>query len=293
MHLVNCRVAQEPRLGVLEGDEVWLPGPGSGWPASLLALIAEGPAAWRGLRPGLGGRRVALAEVELLAPIPRPPKNVICLGLNYADHAAESAAVVGRTPEAPRDLVVFTKAPTAIIGPFAEIPYDPAVSEQLDWEAELGVVIGVGGRGIAEPDALRHVFGYTVINDLSARDLQFRHQQFFIGKSLDGACPMGPGVVTADAIADPQALAIRCWVNGVLKQDSNTRHQISSVARTIATLSRGMTLEPGDIISTGTPSGVGFARQPPEFLRPGDVVECEVEGIGRLRNRVVRRTSMT
>ncbi len=148
-------------------------------------------------------------------------------------------------------------------------------------------MIGKGGRGIAAKDALAHVFGYTVANDVSARDIQFRHKQYFLGKSLEGACPMGPTIVTADEIRDPQALDVRTWVNGELKQSSNTRHQIFNVATTISILSRGMRLEPGDLIATGTPSGVGFARKPPEFMKPGDVVECEVEKIGRLRNKVV------
>jgi 2-keto-4-pentenoate hydratase/2-oxohepta-3-ene-1,7-dioic acid hydratase in catechol pathway len=151
---------------------------------------------------------------------------------------------------------------------------------------ELGVIIGTGGKTISGKKALKHVFGYTIINDLSARDLQFRHKQFFLGKSLDGTCPMGPWIVTADEIPDPQNLKLRCRVNGVLKQDSNTRHMIFDIPAIIETLSLGMTLEPGDIISTGTPSGVGFARTPPEFLKPGDTLECEIEGIGVLRNRV-------
>jgi 2-keto-4-pentenoate hydratase/2-oxohepta-3-ene-1,7-dioic acid hydratase in catechol pathway len=211
----------------------------------------------------------------------------MCLGANYADHAAESSRARGRELQVPEHPVVFTKAVTSVNGPYAPIPYDPRVSTELDWEVELGVVIGLGARHIPAQEALRHVFGYTVVNDVSARDLQFRHKQYFLGKSLDGACLMGPWIVTADEVPDPQGLDLRCWVNGVLKQDSNTRHQIFDVATVIATLSRVMTLEPGDIIATGTPAGVGFARKPPEFLRPGDVVECEVEGIGRLRNEVL------
>ena len=152
---------------------------------------------------------------------------------------------------------------------------------------DAGRIIGRGGRHIAEQDALRHVFGYTVLNDVTARDLQMRHKQFFLGKSLDGSCPMGPALVTADEIADVQNLTLRCWVNGVLKQEGNTADQIFNVARTIAILSRSMTLEPGDIIATGTPDGVGFARKPPEFLAAGDVLESEIEGLGRLRNRIV------
>jgi 2-keto-4-pentenoate hydratase/2-oxohepta-3-ene-1,7-dioic acid hydratase in catechol pathway len=229
-----------------------------------------------------------LSAVRLLAPIPRPRKNILCLGLNYADHAAESAAAQGRGPVILEHPVVFTKAVTSVTGPDADVPYDEGVTTQLDWEVELGVVIGTSGRAIPADKALEHVFGYTVINDLSARDLQFRHKQYFLGKSLDGTCPMGPWIVTADEVPDPQSLELRCRVNGELKQHGNTRDQLFPVAEVIAILSRGMTLEAGDIIATGTPAGVGFARRPPEFLRPEDVVECEVAGIGRLRNRIVK-----
>ena len=193
----------------------------------------------------------------------------------------------GGAAELPQHPIVFTKNLTSMNSPGGDIPCHAGVTTQLDWEVELAVVIGVGGRGIAREHALRHVFGYSVINDVTARDLQFRHKQYFIGKSLDGTCPMGPVIVTADDIPDPQALDLKSWVNGALKQSSNTRQQIFTVAELIHVLSRGMLLEPGDIISTGTPSGVGFARKPPEFLRPGDVVECEVENIGRLKNKVV------
>jgi 2-keto-4-pentenoate hydratase/2-oxohepta-3-ene-1,7-dioic acid hydratase in catechol pathway len=290
MQLVTFQVDGRPRLGLLDGNVVIVPP--TGWPESMLGLIEAGPDAWQRLRataPRLAasGTRLALDSLELLAPIPRPRKNVVCLGWNYAEHVSESAAASGRQPEPPKDPVVFTKSVTSVNGPYADVPAHAGVTAQLDWEVELGVVIGVGGRAIARERAPAHVFGYTVINDVSARDLQFRHKQFFLGKSLDGACPMGPVLVTADAIPDPQNLDLRCWVNGALKQDSNTRHMIFDVATIIATLSRGMTLEPGDVIATGTPSGVGFARTPPEYLRPGDLVECEIAGIGRLRNRVV------
>ena len=258
----------------------------------MIELIAGGPGAWQGYRDRISrlpsSCHVPLTQIRLLAPIPRPRKNILCLGLNYADHAAESSAARGRETSMPDHMVVFTKAVTSVTGPTEDIPYDDTVTSQLDWEVELAVVIGEPGRHIPEDRALRHVFGYTVINDLSARDLQFRHKQYFLGKSLDHGCPMGPWIVTPDEIPDPQELDLRCWVNGQLKQLGNTRQQIFSVATTIATLSLGMTLEAGDVIATGTPAGVGFARTPPEFLRPGDLVECEVAGIGRLRNRIVR-----
>ena len=260
------------------------------FPSEMVDLIREGPKRWQMLREALAGSTAEgapLDEVELLAPITRPPKNIICLGLNYAAHAAEGARAAGRKTELPEHPVVFTKAPTTINTPDGDIPFDPAVSEEIDWEVELAVVIGVPGRGIPSERALDHVFGYTVLNDLSARDIQRRHQQFFLGKSLDGYCPMGPWIVTADEIGDPQRLGLQAYVNGELKQDGNTADQIFSVATAISVISRGMMLQAGDIIATGTPSGVGFARTPPEFLQPGDVVRCAIEKIGAISNRVV------
>lgn len=229
-----------------------------------------------------------LGDVTLDAPIPRTHKNIMCLGLNYADHARESAGARGRDPSLPEYPVIFTKAPTTINRPDGQLVIDPGVSEKIDWEVELAVIIGKGGKNISEEEALEHVFGYTIINDVTARDLQDRHKQYFKGKSIDGYGPMGPWIVTADEIPDPQQLGLRLRVNGTTKQDSNTSMMIFSVRQTISILSRGLTLEPGDVIATGTPSGVGFARKPPEFLRDGDVVECEIDQIGLLRNSVVR-----
>jgi 2-keto-4-pentenoate hydratase/2-oxohepta-3-ene-1,7-dioic acid hydratase in catechol pathway len=290
MRLVTFRDGRGERLGLLETDGV-VPAPGE-WPSSMLALIEAGPSRWARLAEDAArlrreGERLPLERVTFAAPIPVPRKNIMCLGWNYADHVSESAAASGREAPASPEMVVFTKNVTSVSGPYADVPAHGGVTDQLDWEVELGVVIGIGGRAIARERALEHVFGYTVINDLSARDLQFRHKQFFLGKSLDGACPMGPAIVTRDELPDPQRLRLQCRVNGITKQDSSTRHMIHDVARIIAVLSRGMRLEPGDVISTGTPAGVGFARQPPEFLKAGDVVECEIEGIGVIRNRIV------
>jgi 2-keto-4-pentenoate hydratase/2-oxohepta-3-ene-1,7-dioic acid hydratase in catechol pathway len=229
----------------------------------------------------------ALKDVTLAAPIPRPRKNIFCMAVNYSEHAKETALARGRSAEAPTQPVLFTKAPTSVNAPYGEIIIDPGVSSEIDWEVELGVIIGKGGKNIREEDALAHIFGYTVVNDVTARDLQSRHKQYFKGKSLDGSCPMGPWIVTADEIANPHALPLRLRVNGVIKQDGNSSQMIFSIPQIIAVLSLGMTLEPGDIIATGTPSGVGFSRNPPEFLRPGDVMEAEVEGIGVLRNPIV------
>ena len=254
------------------------------FPGTMQELIEAGPPTWRDLEEALGNEAAGLIPldgVQLLAPIPRPRKNVMCLGLNYADHASETKATL------PEHLVVFTKSPTAVNSPYGDVPYDPAVSKQIDWEVELGVIIGRPGRQIAPENAMDHVFGYTVVDDISARDIQRQHKQYFLGKSLDGACPLGPWIVTAGDIGDPHALTLRTRVNGVLKQEGTTADLVFDIPQAIAILSRGMSLEPGDIIATGTPAGVGFARTPPEFLQPGDVVECEVEGIGTIRNRVV------
>ena len=292
MRLATVRIARQTRLVLADDENIWLPAAQTGWPGSMLELIDAGPERWHALgadraRLRRDAQPLARTAVEWLAPIPRPRRNVMCLGWNYAEHVAESAQASGRQAEPPKDPVVFTKSVTSVNAPYGDVPAQPQVTTQLDWEVELGVVIGTGGRAIARERALAHVFGYTVINDVSARDLQFRHKQFFLGKSLDGACPMGPVIVTRDEIGDPHILRLRSWVNGALKQDGSTRHMIFDIATIISVLSKGMTLEPGDVIATGTPSGVGFARTPPEFLKAGDLVECEVEGIGRLRNRVV------
>ena len=229
---------------------------------------------------------IALADVKLHAPIPRPAKNVFCVGWNYLEHFEEGAKKLQDNRELPKWPVFFSKATTAVNGPFDPVPFEAKVSTSLDWEVELGMIIGTTGKNIGEGDAMRHVFGYTVINDVSWRDLQRRHGgQWHKGKSLDGTCPMGPWIVTADSI-DPNNLRVTCRVNGVTKQDSNTKHLYFKLPRLIAELSAGMTLEAGDVISTGTPEGVGFARNPPEFLKPGDLLETEIEGIGVLRNPI-------
>ncbi|TMC66518.1 MAG: fumarylacetoacetate hydrolase family protein [Chloroflexota bacterium] len=292
-----------PRLGadcgraVLDLDRYSHLHDGLRLPADMLELLAAGPSARQHAAELCGhflaelsthdlaqdaeaGLAYARDRVRWHAPIPRPRKNVFCLGQNYAAHAAESG---NAPPTAP---IYFTKPPTTVSGPEDAIPYPQGLTTRLDWEVELGVVIGRGGRDIPEGHALEHVFGYTIFNDVSARDLQFRTSQWFKGKSLDGSCPMGPVIVTADEIPDPQRLRLQLSVNGVKKQDSNTGDMIFSVARIIADLSAGMTLEPGDCISTGTPQGVGDGRKPPEYLKPGDVIEAEIERIGVLRNLV-------
>ena len=242
---------------------------------ALDALAAKPPAA-----------TVALADVKLHAPIPRPARNVFCVGWNYLEHFEEGAKKLQDNRELPQWPVFFSKVPTTVNGPYDPIPFDAAISTSLDWEVELGVVIGPGGKDIKAEDAMNHVWGYTVINDVSWRDLQRRHGgQWHKGKSLDGTCPMGPVLVTADSL-DHANLRVTCRVNGVTKQDSNTKFLYFKLPRLIQDLSQGMTLEAGDILSTGTPEGVGYARNPPEFLKPGDLLETQIEGIGTMRNPI-------
>jgi 2-keto-4-pentenoate hydratase/2-oxohepta-3-ene-1,7-dioic acid hydratase in catechol pathway len=208
------------------------------------------------------------------------------VGWNYLEHFEEGAKKLQDHRELPKHPVFFSKAPTAVNGPYDSVPFDASISTSLDWEVELGVIIGTSGKNIKEADAMQHIFGYTVINDVSWRDLQRRHGgQWHKGKSLDGTCPMGPCIVTADSI-EPTNLRVSCRVNGVVKQDSSTKYLYFKIPRLIAELSAGMTLEAGDVISTGTPEGVGFARTPPEFMKPGDLMETEIEGIGVMRNPI-------
>jgi len=300
MRLATYRADGLPRLGVVRGEQISDVAalPGFAQTTDMLSLIDQGAGGLAKLRQALDaaseaelrqkGALHALADVHLLAPIPRPRKNIFCLGRNYVEHALESTLARGDKGEVPEDPIFFTKATTTVSGPYDPIPIDPKVSERIDWEVELGVIIGRTGKNIPAAQALEYIFGYTVINDVSARDLQARHKQWFKGKSLDGSCPMGPWIVTADEIADPHALGLRLRVNGVVKQESNTRLLIYNLPVVIETLSAGLTLEVGDIIATGTPAGVGFARNPPEFLKPGDLVEAEVDGVGLLRNPVAR-----
>ena len=231
--------------------------------------------------PGL----VSLDEVDIAAPIPRPRKNVVCLGLNYADHVAEGSKTLDEEQHLPEHPIFFTKAPTTINGPYDDIVY-PRVTERLDYEVELALVIGKEGKYIAEEDVYDHIAGYSVFNDVSARDLQTRHGQYYKGKSIDGFAPMGPYLVTPDEVGDPMDLDVSLSVNGVIRQDSNTSNLIFNIPRIVSILSAGITLEVGDIIATGTPSGVGSAHKL-GLLKVGDLVEARIERIGSLRNRVV------
>ena len=256
--------------------------------ADLRSLIDAGDDGLAHARVALSSSRSKsrrLVDLELLAPLDQPPGNVIAIGRNYQKHAEETAHLDGHEPSPP---TVFTKAITSLTEPFADIVIDPSVSDKLDWEVELAILIGKAGANIKRERARDHVFGYTVLNDVTARDIQSTWGgQYFKGKSLDRSCPTGPWVVTKDEIENPQALNLLLRVNGTVKQDGNTGDMIYPVDAIIEWVSKGMTLLPGAIIASGTPDGVGFARTPPEFLQPGDVMETDVEGIGTLRNRIV------
>ncbi len=254
----------------------------------MVQLVHEFPRLREALRPRGDGK--PLASATLFAPIDKPRRNIFCVGKNYHDHAEEfsksgfdkSAQAGEHIPEAP---VIFTKPASTIIGTGTRIPRHAGVTQQLDYEIEIGVVIGKAGRGIRKADALDHVFGYTIINDMTARDLQKLHRQWFLGKSLDGFCPMGPFLVTADEL-DASNIDVRCWVNGELRQESNSKRLIFDIPTLIETLSAGIELQPGDVIATGTPAGVGIGFNPPKFLQSGDVVRMEIPRIGILENEV-------
>ena len=226
--------------------------------------------------------KVKFTDLVWEAPIPRTPKNVMCIGKNYQDHVLE----MGSEKDLPKDIVVFTKASTTITGDHALIPSYEELTKELDYEGELAVVIGKKGKDIPEQQAIDYVFGYTILNDITARDLQAKHKQFFLGKSLDETCPMGPYLVSKDEIPYPNQLSIVTKVNDEIRQDGNTQDMIFSIEEIISTLSKGMTLEPGDVISTGTPAGVGKGLNPPIFLKKGDQVKVSIQGIGTLNNEI-------
>jgi 2-keto-4-pentenoate hydratase/2-oxohepta-3-ene-1,7-dioic acid hydratase in catechol pathway len=281
MRFVTLQRERYAEPGVLLGGE--LIGVGGAGFDSVLAVIAGGADALdrvrRWLKTPPPGEPFDPERTRLPAPVPRPPK-IICIGLNYSDHAAESNLPIPSTP------TVFAKFHTAVTGHRHPIVL-PKSSAKPDYEAEFAVVIGQGGRYIPEERWREHVFGYTIVNDVSARDFQMATTQWMIGKTFDTFAPIGPAIVTADEIADPHALDISLTLNGEVMQRSNTRHLIFGVPKLIAFLSSVFTLEPGDIISTGTPSGVGFARKPPRWLKPGDEMVVRVEGLGELVNPVV------
>jgi 2-keto-4-pentenoate hydratase/2-oxohepta-3-ene-1,7-dioic acid hydratase in catechol pathway len=293
MKLVTFTTSGQPGVGVVDEqahvvrDVTTLLPPGTG----VLALI-EGWAHWAPVltehAPGLPA--TALDQVRLHAPIPSPRRDVFAVGKNYSEHVAEFGRSgydqPDRSEELPEHPVVFTKATTSVTGPYSDIDPHHGVTAELDYEAELGVIIGRGGRGIARQDAFAHVWGYTIIDDVTARDLQRRHKQWTIGKSLDTHCPMGPYAVSADEIADVTALQVESFVNGEPRQSAPVKDLIFDIPELIAVISAGITLLPGDIIATGTPAGVGIGFDPPKFLVSGDVVEIVITGLGAQRSRV-------
>ena len=283
MRLISVRAGSGSTLGVQAGER-WLPAgelvPGG--PRTIAELIGGGLEAVAAMRPAVDVDRIrqegrSVARSELLAPVPRPGK-VVAIGRNYRDHAAEEGV------DAPPAPLIFAKWPSSVVGPDADVRWDLALTQQVDYEAELAVVIGRTARRVAEADALDYVLGYTCLNDVSARDIQFADGQWTRGKSLDTFCPMGPALVTADEIPDPQALAIECFVNDRVMQRATTADMYFGVAAIISHCSWSFTLEPGDVIATGTPGGVGIFRDPPVLLADGDVVAVAIEGIGRLQN---------
>ena len=297
MKLLMFRDGEAARLGVGRdgtADEIVdvaaaANGSGASLPATILDVIDAGDEGLDRLRVLTSSASASavrkLADLTLLPPFDPPRGNVLAIGRNYQKHAEEGARALNTEVGPP---TIFTKAITTITAPFADISIDPSVSTKIDWEVELGVVIGRRGANIKRQDALEHIFGYTVLNDVTARDIQNGWGgQWFKGKSLDGSCPIGPWVLTRDEVADVQALHLQLRINGAVKQDANSRDMIYPVDAIIEWLSIGMTLLPGMLIATGTPEGVGFARTPPEYLQPGDVMESEIDGIGTLRNTVV------
>lgn len=301
MRLITYRASVEAaaRLGAIEGDfvvDVEMLGAKAGLslPATMLQFIDLGPTALAALRDALDefrgrwpvGAALPVVNVTIMAPIPRPRKNIFGIGLNYVEHVAESSRTLDTAKELPKQPVIFSKPPTSVIGPGEAIQHNKALTQQLDWEVELAVVIGRTARRVTEAAALDYVFGYSVMIDVSARDNR-RAGQWIYSKGQDTYAPFGPCIVTADEIPDPHGLDLWLTVNGQEKQRSNTRHMLFKVPVLIADISAAMTLEPGDIIATGTPEGVGAGRTPQEWLWPGDVVEAEVTGIGSIRHPVV------
>ncbi|MET3444134.1 2-keto-4-pentenoate hydratase/2-oxohepta-3-ene-1,7-dioic acid hydratase in catechol pathway [Variovorax paradoxus] len=254
--------------------------------SGVLTLI-ESLATGRSL-PEASGPATDLCEVVLDAPLPKPRRNLWCVGRNYHAHAKELSASVFKDNAAKTDEwpIVFTKVPECVVGPHDDVLVPSDVSMQIDYEAELAVVIGKGGKNITRAEAMSHVFGYTVVNDVTARDVQMRHGQWDLGKSFDTFCPMGPWIVTADEF-DGTRTRVRCWVNGELRQDGPTENMIFDIPTLIETISRGITLYPGDVIATGTPAGVGMGMNPPRYLRAGDVVRVEIDRLGAIENKFV------
>ncbi|GAA5174461.1 fumarylacetoacetate hydrolase family protein [Pseudonocardia eucalypti] len=293
MKLVTFSAGDADRVGVVDAEAGLVRDVGALLPpgAGLLEVIELWPTVGPVLAARVAGQpSIPLAEVTLRAPIPVPRRNLFCVGKNYRDHAAEFGRSGYDTPSRsealPERPIMFSKATTSVVGPDAVIDPHPGVTSELDYEGELCVIIGPGGRGITRENAYQHVWGYTVLNDVTARDLQRDHKQWLLGKSLDTHCPMGPYAVTADEITDITACELCTEVNGETRQRAPVKDLIFDIPELIATLSAGITLLPGDLIATGTPAGVGIGFDPPRFLAPGDLVEITITGLGRLANRV-------
>lgn len=293
MKLVTMSIGSGPAVGVVDTNEGTVRDVTELLPAG--AGMIEVIESWAELGTVLRQRVNELPArplhgVELLAPIPTPRRNIFCVGKNYREHVVEFGRSGYDSPDRsevmPERPVVFSKATTAITGPFADIDPHHGVTSEVDYEAELAVIIGRGGRGIRREQAYEHVWGYTIVNDVTARDLQRAHKQWLIGKSLDTHCPMGPYAVSADEVPDVTALLVESFVNGERRQSAPVKDLIFDIPELIATLSAGITLLPGDIIATGTPAGVGIGFEPPRFLTSGDVVEATITGLGTQRNRV-------
>lgn len=295
MHLISFRQGGWVRIGVLDIEQeqvVDLCAVDEQIPSDMNGFIVQADQALVAAARVVdsGKARIPREQVELLAPIPHPLRNIFCIGKNYRAHVQElqatATSLAGDQPDGPDKPIFFTKATTTVSGPGDLIPAKLDFTNTTDYEGELGVIIGRGGLGIQAEVAMQHVFGYTIINDVTSRQLQGDHQQWFLGKSLDGYCPMGPAIVTADEITDVQALRVKTWVDGELRQDDRVASMIFDIPHQIATLSRTMTLKPGDIIATGTPAGVGMGFNPPRYLHAGSVVRIQIEPIGLLENRV-------
>ena len=291
MRLARFEYNSEFSLGIVDpaaGTVAGVAAPSSAGDPMIAVIAAQ----LEGREFDLDGKQYRLADIRLAPPIAQPSKNILCVGKNYIEHAAEfvrsgfdasAKGVAGIVPEAP---IIFSKAPCTMIGAHDDIRPPWAITNKVDYEGELGVVIGAGGRAISRDDAYRHVWGYTVINDMTARDLQAAHKQWLLGKSIDTFCPIGPWIVSTDEV-DPGDLSIRCWVNGELRQDANTRDLIFDIPAIIEAISASMSLSTGDIIASGTPAGVGIGFDPPKFLHKGDRVRVAIDGIGELENAIV------
>jgi 2-keto-4-pentenoate hydratase/2-oxohepta-3-ene-1,7-dioic acid hydratase in catechol pathway len=291
MRIATFRSGGKRRVGQLSADGTSVRPFDFGAEAEALGALTVIERGIRADSPSLG-QSISTAGLAFEAPIPQPRRNIFCVGKNYHEHAHEfarsgfdSSASSGAVPDAP---IIFTKVPECVIAPGEAIEIDPTASSAIDYEAELAIVIGKGGRGIKKADALNHVWGCTIVNDVTARDLQSKYKQWMIGKSQDTFCPMGPVLVSADEL-EIGNIDVKCWVNGELRQNANTRDLIFDVPTLIETLSAGITLYPGDIIATGTPVGVGIGFTPPKYLKHGDIVKIEIAGIGVLENPVVQR----